>query len=142
LGAEGLTPEAWGGKLVGLSPGPLLRVYDRFFDWDFGFLVLAGDRLSYLGERTRFALTREQIKEVSLGPGPPGGRRRLYVVWRDEARGAGGTFQLSSGELRWVWWPARGGSDLAARLRQWQGQQAGPGDVPGPLRQPTSPDLP
>jgi hypothetical protein len=49
-----------------------MLIYEGFFGWDVGWLVLAGDRLCYVGDRVRFELPRDQVRSVRLGKGPPG----------------------------------------------------------------------
>jgi hypothetical protein len=131
LGREGISPGAWSGIFVGLSPGPSPRLFEGFYDWDLGFLFLAGDRLYYVGEQTRFALRRGQLAEVRLGPAAPGWRRwrRVTLSWYDEERGTGGTWNLRAAEAR----SPRGTAELARRLEAWWHQSSEAVKVPGPL---------
>ncbi|HEY7311899.1 MAG TPA: hypothetical protein VH643_21220 [Gemmataceae bacterium] len=142
LARDGLFPEAWGGVSVSLSPHSEPRLYEHFLIWDPGFLVLSGDRLGYLGDQTRFALERRHIRDVYLGPGPPGwfASRRVYVSWRDDERGTGGVFNLTVNERSNWWRPAARQADLARRLRDWLKQPADATEVP-PLRDLPAPDL-
>jgi hypothetical protein len=132
LAAEGLAAEDQGGIFVGLSPHAEPRNYESFLVWDLGFLVLAGDRLCYLGDRTRFALAREHVRSVSLGPGGPGWRTapRVYVAWHDAGRGVGGTFNLNVSEARGLGRPGLRPAGLLRRLRDWLKQESGPADAP------------
>src|SRR5262249_37020285 len=60
LKAEGIDAEAAGATFVDFAPAAESLLYDGFGTWDVGFLSLGGDRLTYVGEQTRFALTRGQ----------------------------------------------------------------------------------
>jgi len=82
---EGDGSHLGGAVFVGLAPSDAPRVYEGFYDWDVGYLLLGGDRICYLGDGTSFCLSREAIQDIRLGPGPPGWLRsqRLYVTWRD-----------------------------------------------------------
>jgi Zn-dependent protease with chaperone function len=95
--SAGIDPREHGGVFLGLAPEPTPRLYDGLlFVWDIGWLVLAGDRLCYLGDRSRFALRRDEITAIRLGPGAPGWRpsRRVYVSWQTGDEGKTGTFNL------------------------------------------------
>jgi hypothetical protein len=141
LARDGLTPEAWDGMFVALSPHAGPRNYESFTVWDYGFLVLAGDRLCYLGDRTRFVLDRASVKDVSIGPGALGWRpRRVYVTWRD-GRGAGGVFNLVLSGRRWPWGSGAKADVLRRRLRDWLAQLAPSSAVPPPLRDLPAPDF-
>jgi hypothetical protein len=131
LEREGISPGAWGGVFVGLSPGPSPRLFEGFYDWDLGFLFLAGDRLCYVGEQTRFAIRREQLADVRLGAAPPSWRRRrrLTLTWHDKERGTGGTWNLRVAETR----SPRGTADLARRLQEWWRRPAAAEGMPAPL---------
>jgi Zn-dependent protease with chaperone function len=117
LAAEGLDAAAAEGVFIGLAPDPCPRVYDGYFDWDVGFLFIGRDVLAYAGERVRFALRRNQVKDIRLGPGHPAWKRypRIYVEWQDED-GTGGTLNLHPSDVR-SWWRSRTPvRELAARL--------------------------
>ena len=45
----GFDVDAWRGVFVSLAPARVPRLYESSFDWDFGFLFPAGDRLCYVG---------------------------------------------------------------------------------------------
>jgi Zn-dependent protease with chaperone function len=96
LEKQGIPVDAAGGVFVGLAPDDSPRLYDHFSIWDIGFLFLAGERLCYVGEQTRFCLERRQVEEIRFGPGPPRLLRRpyLYVDWYDAVRDLGGAFNL------------------------------------------------
>jgi hypothetical protein len=134
LEKEGLTPEAWGGTFVGFSPAAYPRLYEGFFDWDVGYLVLAGDRLCHVGEQARFALRREQITAVYLASGPPSWfpRQGVYVAWRDEARGVSGTFNVRPGVVRSMRHLGREARALGERVQAWWREPVAD-PVPAPL---------
>jgi hypothetical protein len=91
LEAEGIRPIEWGGVFVSFAPHGTIRVYEGFHEWDVGFVILTHDRMCYIGEQARFALTREQVTSVRLHPGPSGWVRcpRVEVHWCvDEREGA------------------------------------------------------
>src|SRR5260221_10364699 len=85
--AEGVQADAWNAVTVGLAPGPVPRTYEGHTHWDVGFLFLRSDRICYWGEETRFALRRDQIIAIKLGPSTPNLLRshRVYIAWRDVA---------------------------------------------------------
>ena len=61
-----------GSIAVGFSPGALVRFYGtNYYNWDIGFLVFSGDRISYIGEQVRFSLARHEIDSICLGQGWP-----------------------------------------------------------------------
>jgi heat shock protein HtpX len=109
-------------RFVDFAPGPTRALYDGFFGWDLGSLFLPGDRLVYVGERTRFALHRDQVTDIWLGPGMPYWLplRRLYISWHDSASGASGTFSLWPKEVRFLWQLRPATARLAERLREWK----------------------
>ena len=51
---------------VAFSPSDAVLVYDGFTNWDVGLLAFDAAGLHYLGDGTRFSLTRESIESVSL----------------------------------------------------------------------------
>jgi Zn-dependent protease with chaperone function len=97
---EGIAPDAWEGVVVGFSPDANVRVYDGSYSWDMGYLFLTSDRLCYWGEAMRFALKRDQIIAVQLGPGAPGWFQTpsVLVTWSNAATGKQETFRVSCGE--------------------------------------------
>jgi hypothetical protein len=135
LEAEGITPAAWNGLYVGLSPGPHVRIFNLYYDWDVGFLVLAGDRLCYLGDQVRFQLRRTLVRSVRLGPAPPGlsNQPRVLVEWLDEERHIGGTLQLGAGREGWWRDPQRRPSLLLRRLQEWLAATAPADEAPPAL---------
>lgn len=56
--------------------------------------------MCYWGEATRFALQRDQVKAVQLGPGAPGWFKTpsVLVTWSNEATGRQETFRVSCQE--------------------------------------------
>lgn len=75
------------GLFVSFAPDSAPRVYESNWAWDIGFLAISADRLYYWGEETRFALRRDQIARISLGPGPLGWFKTssAYVTWNDDS---------------------------------------------------------
>jgi hypothetical protein len=118
---QGIAVGDWGGILVGLAPAGGPRLYENSYDWDMGFLFLAGDRLCYVGEQTCFALRRDQVTEVLLGLGPPGwlASQRLYITWQDGPDGTGGTFSLRVAERYSLGAGRRQTTLFAEKVRAW-----------------------
>lgn len=85
--------------LVGLSPDAEPRIYELHWFWDLGFLSLAGGRLTYWGEESKFSLARDQVREIRLGPGAANWVRypSIYLTWADE-NGRLSTFNIQSEE--------------------------------------------
>ena len=77
---------AWEAAFVALAPARAPRLYEGRFEWDMGFLLLRNDRMCYLGCQTCFALPRNHITAIRLGPGVPrwGKSSRIYLTWRDD----------------------------------------------------------
>jgi Zn-dependent protease with chaperone function len=144
LTLQGLDPDAQGGIFVSFAPDRTLRIYEGYTNWDFGYLFLLGDRLCYVGERTRFALSREQIVGVRLGPGMPRWRPvpYLYVDWQDPVRGTSGTFNLRAGDVRSMTELHRMIVVLKERLESWHKEENTTTDVPASLAELSAPDIP
>ncbi len=121
LKVQGIDVDAWGGTFVGFAPASCPRLYDQFTNWDFGFLFLAGERLCYVGEHTRFALMRRQVTEVCPGPGDPNWWPvpYLYLTWKDPEQGTGGTWNLQAAEGSTRWQLRRSTRKLEAAVRRW-----------------------
>jgi hypothetical protein len=122
LKAEGIDAEASGAIFVDFAPVSEPLLYDGFSQWDVGFLFPAGDRLTYIGERARFSLTRGQITDICLGRGVPSwlrGRRAL-VSWHDPAIGTSGTVAFWPGDPRSLWQLRRGATALTHHLLAWR----------------------
>ncbi len=143
LATEGFETDAWNATLVGLSPHAEPRNYENFLIWDVGFLVLAGGRLCYVGDRTRFALDRACVRDIYMGPGVPGWRKpkRVYLAWQDDARGVGGTLNLGALESRPWWRRGSNTAELEKRLREWLRQPAGSDELPPQLSTLPGPDF-
>ena len=58
------------GHFVGLALAAEPRIYDGMYQYDYGFIRLAGELLEYSGDRARFALDRRQVQRVWIGCGP------------------------------------------------------------------------
>jgi hypothetical protein len=110
------------GIFIGFAPAPSPRLYEAFYDWDVGFLFITSHHLCYVGEQTRFALRREQVMDVRLGEGAPHWlpAPRVYVTWRDDERGAEGTFNVRPADVRSLWQHNRASSVLTQQLKAWQ----------------------
>jgi len=126
LDREGIKVREWRGCFVGLSPDASPRSYEGHSVWDVGFLFWSEDRLCYAGEEARFALRREQISGLRLGPGPAGWWRteRVYVSWGDAQRATSGTFHLTplaAGSIRQL---RRRVQELARELQDWRERAA------------------
>jgi Zn-dependent protease with chaperone function len=113
-----LPPHGW---LVGLAPGPNPRLYTSFSDWDLGYLTLEGDRLVYRGEQAAFALRRDQIGELDMGPGLPQWlpKPRIYLQWHDDQQGQGQILSLNSWHHGWAGRPRVTTRKLYRRLHEW-----------------------
>ena len=120
---RGFEPDS-SGFFVGLSPSATSQIYDTHLDWDVGFLVLEPSRLVYLGDRVVFAVPREDVDGLALGPNTDGWLRvpRLYLRWRDTAgvpdaeRITAVSFSTPERSLRQT---GHGTRQLAERLRVW-----------------------
>jgi Zn-dependent protease with chaperone function len=113
--------EREGGRFVALSPGAAPRVYEGFGDWDVGHLFLRGERCSYLGEETSFALRRDQVLAVRAGEGLPGWLAvpRVLIEWRDDATGAGGVLSVRDAGIARLDAAPHAARRLLADLRAW-----------------------
>ncbi len=143
-------PAGDAGLCVGCSPGAIPRSYDGITSWDVGLLFLDGDRLVYLGDRTRFSLGRGDVARIGLGPGLLAGKRwqRVHLRWRKEDGEAVLTFEQLE---QTPWLPtARPQRVFYERLRRWlegsageerpavRGEQPGPPDLPPPGGEPVA----
>jgi Zn-dependent protease with chaperone function len=135
LEREGVYPDKGDGVFVGFSPGDRPRTFEGFSDWDLGFLLLAGDRLCYVGEQTRFALRPGQIEADFREARFPGWWRplRVYVRWRDEEHGTSGVFNLRLADTLPASGPGERTRTLGQYLRAWQDQAPAPEALPGGL---------
>jgi hypothetical protein len=130
----GIDVEALQGVFVGLAPAHAPRMFGARFDWDYGFLVPAGDRLCYLGCQTRFALPFHRVKAVRVGPGGPswGKSKRVYLTWCDDG-GKETTWNLRPAGVI----PVRGVASqippVLRTLQYWQQAAPAAGPPPEPL---------
>lgn len=138
---EGVEPEDWGGVFVGLSPGPVPRLYEANYSWDVGLLFLAGDRLCFWGEQIRFALQQNQVSAVSLGPGIRGWLKApsIYITSRNATNGSDEVFSLRTANERSVLQMGRTSRELAARIEAWRLGRLGFEPVPHSLLELSSP---
>ncbi len=129
LHKEGIPAESASPLAVGLSPGATPRFYVSSYNWDTGLLLLAQDRLYFLGSQLRFALTREQVLELRLGPGAPSwiSMPRVYLRWKDTENNREGVLNLASAEPCSAWALAKRAQELFERLSQWK-----QGSLPAP----------
>jgi Zn-dependent protease with chaperone function len=137
----GFDTEAWQGHFVALAPARAPRRFASGFDWDVGFLFLTSDRLCYVGCLTRFALPRDRVKAVRVGPGSPrwGRSSRVYVTWCDE-QGTATTWNLRPAGAASVPGSQRQVPQLLRALQDWH--QAPPaGTTPGALAALSAPAL-
>lgn len=86
------------GTFVGLSPSADRQIYDGDYSWDIGFVFLTEERLIYVGERTRFALRRDQIGAIKFHPTqfPWHSSDPVYITWYDPEQDQGGTFSVTT----------------------------------------------
>ncbi len=122
LRTGGVDPDASHGVFVGLVPDATPRLYENFSDWDTGFLFFSREQLVYVGEETRFALSRTQIEEVRLVEGLPNWVRvsRVLLTWHDEARELRGTFTLRDAEAPTLGSIQPASERLLARIESWR----------------------
>lgn len=118
---EGVQADAWGGVTVGFAPAPAPRIYENNTNWDMGSLFIRSDRLCYYGEETKFALRREQITAIVLGPGVPGFlvNRRIYIAWKDAELSRSGTFNIGCIEGSSILEIRRKTTQLEGVLQSW-----------------------
>src|SRR5262249_450559 len=111
--AQGIDVDRLEGIWVGFSPDGEPRIYSNNYDWDVGFLLVMPDRLCFLGEQAQFALQKDQVAKIRLGPGGPSwwGLRRVYVDCPDD-HGAIRSLILRPADARSM----RGIAPLAKRL--------------------------
>jgi Zn-dependent protease with chaperone function len=141
--SEGVQADAWNAVTVGLAPGPVPRTYEGHTHWDFGFLFLRSDRICYWGEETRFALRRDQIIAIKLGPSTPNLLRshRVYIAWRDVARSTCGVFSLGCMAPETVLALRHRTKNLFTQLLQWHTNSSPARPLPAPLDSLPAPDF-
>lgn len=122
LRVGGVDPDASHGVFVGLAPDGAPRLYENFSDWDAGFLFFSRDQIVYVGEETRFALSRAQIEEVRLVEGLPNWVRvnRVLLAWHDEAREVRGTLTLRDADAPTLGAIRPTSERLLARIESWR----------------------
>jgi Zn-dependent protease with chaperone function len=113
-----------GDVLVGFAPTAFPRIFGSQYHWDSGFLVLARDRLQFVGEKTRFSLTTAEIDGIVLGSGGPNWWRfeRIYVRWKETAGVRNGVFNLYLLEPGSMWTARARLRELCQRLQTWHRQ--------------------
>lgn len=120
LEKEGAPLEIRNGLFVGLAPDSGPRIYEGNWAWDVGFLAISEDRLYYWGEETRFALRRDQITSISLGPGPVSWLKTPSVyVRRQDFGGTDRVFNLGPSRVASMSKMARQTRCLAGELVNW-----------------------
>lgn len=134
LADEGFDVAQPGGRFVSFSPADGPRLYEGFTNWDVGFLLLFRDRLVYLGDQVRFALRRDQVDRMALGPSAaaPWYPKRVYMTWRNDAGNAitqnfGWVEGKTLGALR------RATPQLLRTLERWHAGADQAADVPAGL---------
>jgi Zn-dependent protease with chaperone function len=141
LKKEGVEADAWGGITVGFAPAASPRVYELNTNWDIGSLFIRSDRLCYCGEETKFALRRNEITAIVLGPGLPGlvTNRRIYIAWKDAGQERGGAFNLGSIEGSSLLELKRKTAQLEKILQNWRKASADGRPLPPQLAELRSP---
>ncbi len=131
---EGIDVEAARGVFLALAPSRAQRLYESGFDWDTGFLFFTSERLFYLGCQTRFALPRDRVKAVWLGPGPPrwGKSAKVYFTWCDDA-GTPTTWNLRPAGFASVPGMQRQVPHLLLALQEWHRGESPAAPAPEPL---------
>jgi STE24 endopeptidase len=120
--AEGIEPHSWNGIPVGLAPGTVPRSYEGHTHWDLGFLFVRSDRICYCGEETRFALRRDQIADIRLGPSSPSWfySQRIYIAWKDAESSTVGVFSIACAHPETVLGLKKRNRLLFDQLLQWK----------------------
>jgi Zn-dependent protease with chaperone function len=118
---QGIQPGISKGVFVGFSPGASVRVYDTNIVWDLGYLFIAGNRLGYWGEATRFVLRRDQIVSVHMGPGFPSLFKlgSIYVTWFNATNGKNETFRIGRSDGRSLLSMGKTTRRLEKRIEAW-----------------------
>ena len=138
---ESVQADSWGGVTVGFAPAPSPRIYEHNTNWDIGGFFIRSDRLCYCGEETKFALRRDQIAAIVLGPGIPGllTNRRIYIAWKDADLGRSGTFNIGCIEGGSILEIRRKTTQLEGVLQNWWKASADTRPLPPQLAELTSP---
>jgi hypothetical protein len=124
LKGSGIDLEAWQCMFVGFAPARAPRIYESTFDWDMGFLVIAGERLCFFDCNNRFSLRWNQVSAIRTGPGAPrwGKSGRVYLTWCDD-QGTETTWNLRPAGTRSVGTLQRQVPFLLQMLEDWQRQR-------------------
>jgi Zn-dependent protease with chaperone function len=106
---------------VGIAPGPELRVYEGFLDWDLGFLSIEPNALVFTGEEASLRLPRATIESIACVPGPPGWTPapRVAIAWCDAARGRRGVLHVRPADVTTVSSLRVASPALAGELSRW-----------------------
>jgi Zn-dependent protease with chaperone function len=120
LQRQNAPPALQSGSFVSFAPHSAPRIYESNWAWDVGFIATSADRLYYWGEETRFALRRDQITRISLGPGPRGWFKTFsaYVTWNDDS-GMSHIFNLRPFRPASVLAMTRNTKNLTEELDRW-----------------------
>ncbi len=113
-------------EFVAMSPADRPRLFEGFYDWDIGFLVLSGGKLIYLGAHSRFELSRDKIESVRLGTGPPVWLRspRVYIAWRRMPEAPLHVFNLRAADVGTLIALKKAVNDLENRIEAWHAHVA------------------
>jgi STE24 endopeptidase len=124
------SPEELSGILVGLSPGEVPRVFETNYSWDMGYLFFSGDRLCYWGEESRFALPRDQIISVRVGPGTVGWMKAaaIYITWHDGEKATNETFSIRAAAVHSLLQMSKAAGPLFHRIESWRSGALEPED--------------
>jgi Peptidase family M48 len=130
--ARRLNPSS-GAAFVGIHPGTEVRYTEGFADWDFGFFTMEDGWLCYRGEKTRFAIPKQDLLDIRVVEGRPSWMRERRV----EVVHPGGAFTLNAHFAR----PTKANARRTAKwLQEWA---SSPGVASArPLPPPLLPALP
>ena len=118
-------PAGLAGDIVaGFAPGPFPRIYGARYHWDGGFIVLAKDRLLFIGEQIRFSLLISEIDSIVVGRGGPSWWKfeRVYLRWRSADGTRNGIFNLNPLDPGSIWQTRARVRSLCSRLQLWHRQ--------------------
>jgi hypothetical protein len=140
---EGVQADAWNAVTVGLTPGAMPRTYEGQSQWDLGFLFVRSDCICYWGEEAHFALRRDQITAIKLGPSTPNllGLARVYIAWRDTERSTCGVFSIACASAETLLTLSEQTKKLFSQLLRWHATPAPSRPLPAPLDSLSSPQF-
>jgi Zn-dependent protease with chaperone function len=119
-----------GAMFAGIHPGEGARFTDGLSEWDFGFITLENDWMCYRGDKTQFAIPRQDVKRIETIKG----RRTWFRAHRVEVGYSGGCFTLSANFAHSTVAEAQ---RTARKLRKWAaaggGFTAGVAPAPPPM---------